>query len=464
MNIGFLKIIKSRVRLMEDQDYKEWIKNSGVSFLLRLVSFLLLNALSFYIAKVYGAAELGVYSLSFSILSISLVVVLIGTDTAVIRMVSEHAGNGGAGVAAKIVNRVLQLVLPVSVAAGAILYLQSDWLAHFVFPGTLSAGAIQIVALILPFFALSRLHAAAFRALQHFAHSILFEIIWIRFGYLGLMMLATGIIGKRNSIVLATLAIIVVGNGIWSITAWRLKMCKGNRSGSLEHTYEKPGLKQILALSAPMYLTSSMYVLMDWTDSLMIGIFGSAEDVGVYNLIAKLSILTCFATESINTFLVPKFSELFWGDKQADLQKMIRFSTKLGFWTSVPVILLTVLFAPYFLPLFGAKFTTGTTALILLCFGQLVNSLTGSVIPLLNMTGHQKKSKNILLVSTISNVILNPLLIPIFGMAGAALATAVSIAIRDVAASYCTWRIFRFPTWYPSFLANVVSLHRMEAE
>ena len=66
-------------------------------------------------------------------------------------------------------------------------------------------------------------------------------------------------------------------------------------------------------------------------------------------------------------------------------------------------------------------------ALILLAFGQFVNSISGSVGYILQMTGKHKVFQNIILAATIINIVLNAVLIPVYGISGAAFASMVSL-------------------------------------
>jgi O-antigen/teichoic acid export membrane protein len=82
--------------------------------------------------------------------------------------------------------------------------------------------------------------------------------------------------------------------------------------------------------------------------------------------------------------------------------------------------------------MFGNEFIEGATVLIILCVGQVVNSISGSVGVILQMTGHQKVYQNIVLIALILNLILNLLLVPLYGTIGAAIATVISISSWNV--------------------------------
>lgn len=430
-----------------DLHYTEVIKGSFVTFILRLISFLLLNMISFYIAGWYGAKILGVYTLSFTLLQVFLVIVLFGTDTSLIRLISENQSKNSIRHADQVLSKVITIIIPLSFCFSFVVYYFSNELATGFFSDPTLNNPIKLVAISLPLFAMSRLYSSAFRAKKKVIPSIIYEIVIIRFGHLLLIMIASVLLERTSSVIMLMLLVVLLMNAGFSFCHWKSDLRNWKEKSCSVDSPAKT-YREILSLSAPMYLTSSMFLLMNWADTILLGVFDDTEKVGIYHVVLKLSFLTSFAMESVTTILVPKLSEMYYSKQERDLKKIIQFSSFLSFWTSIPLLILLSIFSTPLLSIFGDIFTTGKTALIILCVGQLVSSLTGGVIPLLNMTGHQSKSSKILLVSTFVNILGNLALIPIWGMLGSAIATALSIAVRDIAASVWAHRIFGYRTWY----------------
>ncbi len=133
----------------------------------------------------------------------------------------------------------------------------------------------------------------------------------------------------------------------------------------------------------------------------MLGMFRTEKEVGIYNVALKLAALTSITLFAINTIAAPKFAE-FWGRRDIKgLGRVAQQSTKLIFWTSFPILLSFWLFPSYILNVFGSEFKAGSTALIILTFGQFINAISGSVGYILQMTGKQKVFQNIILTATI---------------------------------------------------------------
>ncbi|WP_214480819.1 flippase [Bacillus sp. SM2101] len=437
----------------KNKDYWELIKGSGVTFILRLLSFILLYVLNFLIAKVYGAEALGIYTLSFTLLTICLTLVLLGTDTAIIRLITEYRSQYSMKHANTIFTKVMKLLLPLSVLFSALLFILAEPIAILVFQEQLLIQPFRIVSIVLPFMVMTRMYSKAFRAVKSITKSIYFEIIGIRFGNLLLLVFFLLILNKNFMHIIYALSIAVTITAFMSMYSWHNYIQKdvGDQK-LLFNQIETKSLKEILHISIPMYLTSAMSLILNWTDVVMLGVFQSTSAVGVYSIVLKLSLLISFSLSSINMIILPKFSELYWEGRKHDLIKIFRFSSRLIVWTSIPLLFIIILFAPALLGIFGDVYVEGVIPLIILCIGQCINACAGSVMQLLNMTGNEKLARNAIVISAVTNVLGNLILIPFFGMIGAAVATSLSIIVREVMASIYAYKIFSFRTWYIPFV------------
>lgn len=92
------------------------------------------------------------------------------------------------------------------------------------------------------------------------------------------------------------------------------------------------------------------------------------------------------------------------------------------------------------LSIFGPDFVAASAALRILALGQLVNLATGSVGTILIMTGHQRISLLNSVAGAVMVVILGLILIPRYGATGAAAAASITMAIRNISATYLVWR------------------------
>ena len=102
--------------------------------------------------------------------------------------------------------------------------------------------------------------------------------------------------------------------------------------------------------------------------------------------------------------------------------------------------------------LFGQEFKVGVTAFIFLSFGRLISSFSGSVGNILQMTGNQNIYGFILLIGALLNVVLNYMLIPKYGINGAAIASMSSLIVWNLGMVLSVKKKFGFYTFYIPFV------------
>jgi len=118
--------------------------------------------------------------------------------------------------------------------------------------------------------------------------------------------------------------------------------------------------------------------------------------------------------------------------------------TKWNFYLGLcPFVVLMLFPRETLIVLFGADYEAGQTALMILAVGQLINSATGSNGPLLVMTGHQKPWLWLSASALVANIVLCFILIPLFGIAGAAIGTSITVGGMNLLAVYLAMRYER---------------------
>jgi len=206
--------------------------------------------------------------------------------------------------------------------------------------------------------------------------------------------------------------------------------------------------KEIIKTSFPMMLSSSVLLLMAWSDTIMIGIFKTEADVGVYNVALKLAMITGIVLGAVNSIVAPKLSETFNNDRMNEFRKLIKQSTRIIFFSTLPILIILFLFPEFLLSFFGTEFAMAKTTLLILLVGQVVNVMSGSVGYILQMTGKEKAFQNILLLALVINIILNILLIPKFGIEGAAVASSFSLLLWNLSSVFYIYRRYNVSTFF----------------
>lgn len=166
-------------------------------------------------------------------------------------------------------------------------------------------------------------------------------------------------------------------------------------------------------------------------DILMLGLFDHTDKVGIYNISTKLAALIGLGLLLINKVLIPYISKHIHTDK-IQLNLIIKKFMRIIFVVGIAIAIVFYLLGYEILQVFGQDFTTGYWSLIILSAGQLANIFVGPVGNLLTMSNYEKISVNIMIISTLINIILNLSLIPLYGMEGAAIGTSICLLIWNI--------------------------------
>ena len=187
-----------------------------------------------------------------------------------------------------------------------------------------------------------------------------------------------------------------------------------------------------LISALPFMFLGTVELINSRIDIIMLGGIEGAAAVGIYAAIAGIAQLTAFIHQASLGVLGPTIANLYSQGKLRQLEQLIQQSILAVFTASLLIGGVVIGFSKYLLLIFGSEFVTGSTAMNILIGGQIFNALTGPVGLVLNMTGHQRYTAIATALSAALNIVLNVLLIPRWGIVGAAIATTASIVIINV--------------------------------
>lgn len=194
-----------------------------------------------------------------------------------------------------------------------------------------------------------------------------------------------------------------------------------------------------------------------WADVLLIGALRSPAEAGIYAAVSRLVTFGIFAMEAVRLALAPQISSLLARQDREGAQNIFRVGTWWPMAVSWPLYLTLAIFAPLVLGLFGPEFVMGQTALLILALAMLIAAGAGHATVVLLMGGRSVWNLGNTAVALVVNVTLNLILIPRFGMNGAAIAWAVSITINNVAPLVQVRSLFRLSPFGPGFVIVAVA-------
>ncbi len=427
MNIKNNKLNTILSKIKQDKNFHEVLSGSTISFIAKIVSIVVGLVLNLVIARYYGAEELGTYSIILSLFSVALMLSVMGINTSILRLLPEQIAQYSYNSAYSLFWKVFKIILLSTSFVAVIIYIFSEEIANNIFHKQYLFPLLTLAAFVIVFQSLGNISLASIRALKNIKLYAFFQIFSPILQLLVLTVLTIFFFQEFNSVYALMFSYSISGMVIF----YALMKLFANKRVPSDMVYPTK-TKQILQISLPMMITTAMALIVTQTDILMLGAMSTVEEVGIYAIAMKLAMLTTFILTSVNVVIAPKISELYYSGQLDELKKLIKKITRLIFFTSLPIILILILFGNYILLLFGEEFVVGYTAMVLLLLGQSISIMSGPTEFFLNMTGYQKSLNYITIFSAFLNILLNYILIPIYGLIGAAFASMISLILMKL--------------------------------
>lgn len=186
-----------------------------------------------------------------------------------------------------------------------------------------------------------------------------------------------------------------------------------------------------MKVSLPIFMVEGFYLLLAYTDVLLLSAFRPPQEVGIYYAAVKIMSLVAFVSFSVSAAVAHRFTEYAVSGERGLLATMVRDAARWTFWPSLAGATILLALGWPFLLLFGPAFTAGYPLLFIMAIGLLARACVGPLERLLNMLGQQNICAAIYAGAFALNVVLCLALAPSYGMWGVAIATSVTMVIES---------------------------------
>ncbi|TIO06280.1 lipopolysaccharide biosynthesis protein [Mesorhizobium sp.] len=406
---------------------------SLIAFSIRIVSAVIAFVSQVLMARWMGSFEYGIFVLVWVTMVIVGNLACLGFHTSVIRFIPEYRERNMLAELRGIVltSRLFVLVASTVIAAlGALgVWLLSPFIEnYYVVPFILGVICLPMIAMSDLLQGMSRANSWALFAL---APTYLVRPVLI-LACMALMLLV-GFAPDARTAIFASIAA-TYATTIGQLIGVTARMDRNIPAGPM-----KVHFAQWFVVSLPIFLVEGFFFLLTNADVLMVGAYMEPNDVAVYFATVKTLALVHFVYFAVKAGVAQRYAQFTHGEPEK-LAAFARETVSWTFWPSLAMALLLLALGQPMLALFGAEFVAGYPLLFLLVFGVVARAAVGPCESLLTMSGNQNICAAVYAITLAFNIGLNLVLIPLFGLWGAAMATAFAMIFEAGALSFTVWR------------------------
>jgi O-antigen/teichoic acid export membrane protein len=187
-----------------------------------------------------------------------------------------------------------------------------------------------------------------------------------------------------------------------------------------------------LSTALPVLMVIGFYTLLTYIDIIVLRQFRPAEEVAIYYAATKTMALVAMIYFSVGTAVAHRFTEYHFAGERDRLAAFVTASVRWTFWPSLAAIAILVALGWPILWLFGPEFVSGYPVMFILGLGLLARASVGTAERLLSMVNQQRACAVVYAVAFAINLTLCFVLIPRWGMFGAAVSTASALIAESV--------------------------------
>jgi O-antigen/teichoic acid export membrane protein len=396
-------------------------------------------------ARWLGPVAFGTYSVAFVLLTLLGGLGAAGMDTAVARFVALYNGSEQAELIGPVLRFGLRRAALVSLVLGVSFYIAlagGVWL-----PERLDSirAVAPMIGFGIPFVALS---LVLMQATLHFG-AIKARMVFEKVGQplLRLAVPFAFVFVMKNRLLAAIAGLIAAAFFCGLACAAVLQRVIPGRRQQVALAREYPKIWSRYALpfmfqSFQQFVSSGLGI-----EVVLVGAMLSVSDAGMYTAAFRFMPLLVITRSAMDYAFGPKVGTLFGSQDYESIRSLYKASASIGLFMTLPAGIIFLLFSRQLLAVFfGASYIEAGAALAWLVAGCVIDSATGCNTTLLTMSGRSWLVLANNMVGGILTVLLCLLLIPRFGITGAAFSVSSARLLSNALATVELWLLFR---WQP---------------
>ena len=388
------------------------------------------------VGRYLGPEAYGIISVMIAVFSVAATIGYLGVPQGVQKYVAEYRSKENINSQIGAIRIGLLLVTLSTVLTGIALFLLAPWLATEVFNDSRTVWPIRLVALILPLRGFRKIGNAVtdgYERMEYKAYStkiypnvakVIFTAAFILLGY--------------NYMGAAVAFAMAYGSAFLLAGYYAYRMVPETFDLNIKGKYHT---KKLFNHSWPLFAAGLLASIAGYIDTFMLQSFLGSREVGLYNAAYPFAALLTFGTSLFGSIYLSNASKLYSNGDTSQMKSSYRMVVKWISLVSLPLFSIMVLYPVSLLQIFGAEYLEMGNVLRVLSVGFLASALIGPMSKTLQAIEKTKYKLYITIFTGISNIGLNYLLIPIYGVMGAALATAGTFILAFLIKTLILYRL-----------------------
>lgn len=385
-------------------------RTSVVYFLSKLIASIFGLAATIVIARILGAESLGIYNLVLALVSWLGIIGRVGITGAISKRISEGEEQEEYAVAGII------LLLSMGFGVAICLLLFQSFINSYI--GQPITGYVIIILIV----TLSQAIVSSFLSGVHLVH-LRGLLSPLRTGTRSLIQIGTvlltglGVIGLFIGYIVGYLIVISVG------LIFVYRELNGVSIPKKHH------FQRLFDYAKYAWMGSLQSRMFNYTDILVLGIFVSQTSIGVYVAAWNIAQFLMIFAGAINSSLFPELSKLSVKNNNERIGNLVEEGLSYSGLFLIPGLVGGVILGERILRIYGNEFSQGAIILVILIGANLVMSYQSQILSTLNAIDRPNLSFRVNILFVLSNIIFNLILIYLYDLVGAAVATLLSVCV-----------------------------------
>jgi len=379
-----------------------------------------------------GLESYGQFNIALTISGFFTAIFTLGLSEGLLRYIPYHRGKNENNKAQYLIKFTVIITIFTGILGGIFMYFLAQPISVYIFHDQGLINYLIIFAFFIPLAVVSGVVFILTRAYEKIGWNSFIINILQPFSRIILLIILLFIGMSDNAVILSyNMGFLVVLISSYIICKCFIPEIFNKKT--LDKELKKESARSLLSYSWPFIFIAMISLIFTSIDVIMIGYFMDIKSVGIYNAALPISGLMMIVPTIFVQLYFPLISKEYARKNIKLIEDLSKQVTKWIFMVNIFILVILIIFPKFLIGiLFGNDYLSADVALIFLSIGMFFFTVFTISERLLSMAGKTKLVLFNILVSAVINAILNFILIPKYGIAGASFATMVSYIVWGI--------------------------------